>query len=149
MTRAAFCLLFIAVAAKTRWFELEAKSYDFAKYKTEFARSYSAPEEPLRKKIFAEKLAVILAHNRDPTKTWKMGVNQFTDRTEEEYRRVLGVKRGMLYTEPRTTLPVSPAAPAGSPPIRRTVDWRQVIMETQFQWTHLKQLFCRRTWSRP
>ena len=116
------CVLLLALAAAktTRWFELE--KYDFAKYKAEFARSYRAEEEVMRKKIFAEKLAVIKAHNRDPSKTWKMGVNQFTDRTEDEFRKVLGVKRGMLYSEQQQHTVAAPAA--AGPPLRRSVDWR-------------------------
>jgi len=46
----------------------------------------------MREQIFNEKLMKIRKHNADPTKTWKNGVNDLTDRTEVEFRKRLGYK---------------------------------------------------------
>ena len=50
----------------------------------EFGKTYDTTEEyNLRKSIFETKLQNIRLHNEDSTKSWKKGVNQLTDRTEE------------------------------------------------------------------
>jgi cathepsin L len=36
----------------------------------------------------------IIRHNQDKTQTWKMGVNQFTDRTDAELKEYLGARPG-------------------------------------------------------
>jgi len=116
----------LAISAKPKWHEL--KDYSFDKYVQEFGKRYSSPEEAkMRQRIFEAKLNTIKQHNLDSTKTWKKGVNQFTDRTTEEFQSVLGLRKDLLYlskgddvsTKPGpiphhllSTLPVS-------------VDWRQ------------------------
>jgi len=40
------------------------------------------------------RLKMIREHNQDPTKTWKMGVNEFTDRTDQERKAYLGARPG-------------------------------------------------------
>ena len=47
---------------------------------------YSDEEYFYRASIFSETLKQIEAHNADPSNTWTMGVNQFADWTEEEFR---------------------------------------------------------------
>jgi len=39
----------------------------------------------MRLAIFNQNLAKISAHNADSTQTYKMGINQFTDMTQEEF----------------------------------------------------------------
>jgi len=51
----------------------------------------------MRRDLFEQRLADILSHNSNPNESYKKGVNRFTDRTPEEFKRVLGVNRGMLY----------------------------------------------------
>jgi len=84
-------------SSPTRWYQLDS-SYSFDLYKKEFHKKYESPqEETLRREIFTLKLKQILAHNSDSSSTWKMGVNQFTDRTKEEFSKVLGVRKDMLF----------------------------------------------------
>lgn len=72
----------MAVAEKTQWFQLN--NYSFEDYMKEFGKTYDTTEEyNLRKSIFETKLQNIRLHNEDSTKSWKKGVNQLTDRTEE------------------------------------------------------------------
>eukprot|EP01114_Cavostelium_apophysatum_P023907 TRINITY_DN916_c0_g1_i1.p1 TRINITY_DN916_c0_g1~~TRINITY_DN916_c0_g1_i1.p1 ORF type:complete len:371 (-),score=74.53 TRINITY_DN916_c0_g1_i1:38-1150(-) len=87
----------LAVAlAKTKWHQLD--DYTFEKYVKEHRKVYETHEEErMRRNIFNQNLARIKAHNRDTTKTWKEGVNHFTDRTEEEFARVRGLKKGALF----------------------------------------------------
>jgi hypothetical protein len=76
-------LFFLATTmAKTMWSELEG--YTFEKYVKEFGKDYKCPQEfSLRRSIFEKKLQGIRAHNRDPSQSWKKGVNHLSDRTEE------------------------------------------------------------------
>ena len=53
-------LLLVLSEGKTRWFELEAKGYDFEQYKREFPKHYKTPEEEAtRRNIFQKKLEEI------------------------------------------------------------------------------------------
>jgi len=54
----------------------------------DFGRGYEigTPEYALREGVFQERLASILAHNADPAKGWKRGVNKFADMTHEEFK---------------------------------------------------------------
>lgn len=88
-----------AAARTTRWHELEAKAYDHAQYVAEFGKAYaSAEEHAMRKEVFEGRLARIMAHNRDTTKTWKEGVNHLTDRTDGELKAMMGYKKAVGYT---------------------------------------------------
>lgn len=59
-------------------------SEEFEAFKTEHAKFYMTPaEEAYRKSIFLMNLAKIKAHNADKTHTHTLGVNQFTDMTQE------------------------------------------------------------------
>ena len=77
----------LAEAKKTKWHQLNG--YTFDKYVMEFGKSYAPEEYAARKNIFEEKLEKIRAHNNDPTKTWKSGVNHLTDLSENVGRNNL------------------------------------------------------------
>jgi len=97
-------------------------------YKSEFNKKYSSVDEHnYRKSLFHAKLAKVRAHNADPTKTWKEGINKFSDRTPEEFKQMLGLKKGMLYKQVRESknvlqrkgkIDISPYA-------NMTIDWRE------------------------
>jgi hypothetical protein len=56
----------------------------FAKFKTDFKKSYRSTEEEIyRKSVFLNNLAKIEAHNSDKSNTHSLGVNQFADLIEE------------------------------------------------------------------
>jgi len=73
---------------KTQWFQLD--DYTFDDYLQEFSKSYPPQELESRRLIFEDKLQSIRLHNSNPTNTWKKGVNRLTDKTDEEFRRLLG-----------------------------------------------------------
>jgi cathepsin L len=96
----ALLLLITGLEAKTTWDQLD--SYTFSDYVDEFGRTYSSSEEyAFRKQIFETNLEIIKAHNRDSSKTWKQGVNNLSDRTEEEYRRLLGYRKDLAAVLPK------------------------------------------------
>jgi cathepsin L len=80
--------IFVLSFKKTQWSQLD--NYTFEDYLKEFGKSYSPKELEFRRQIFEEKLQAIRLHNSDPTSTWKKGINKFSDRTNEEFRRLLG-----------------------------------------------------------
>ena len=59
----------------------------FATFKVRFNKSYgSLDEAAYRLRVFSERVAKIEAHNADPTQTYTLGVNQFSDLTWEELK---------------------------------------------------------------
>jgi cathepsin L len=131
------CLLLalaaLATAKTTTWKELHA--YTFADYVSEFGRDYAhgSAEHATRAALFHANLRTIRAHNADPEKTWKMGVNAFTDRTPEEVKGRKGLDRASLFEAPERAL--HRAAPREHDPTEThllplEVDWRTMGVVT-------------------
>ena len=60
---------------------------NFDKWKSDFAKLYtSAAQEVFRKTVFLNNLKKINRHNADKTQTYKMGINQFTDLSGDEFK---------------------------------------------------------------
>jgi len=106
-------------APHTKWHQLQG--YTFDKYRKEFSKVYDHHEYLLRKSIFEERLASIMAHNSDPTKTWKQGVNHLTDRTDGEMNVLYGYIPSMNKQSKGTPLAASPINVKDLP---TEVDWR-------------------------
>lgn len=69
-------------------FELE-----FTNYMTKFDKSYVTEDEySFRRSIFNKNLEIINAHNAKGL-SWTLGINEFTDWTDAEYKSMLGLKR--------------------------------------------------------
>jgi len=89
-----FAILSIAVAVK--WHQLHC--YSFEDFKSEHGRNYrNAEEEEMRRGIFETELHRVRKHNADETKTWKEGINKFSDRTLEEKASMRGLDKSMLH----------------------------------------------------
>jgi len=114
-------LLAILCQGRSLWHQLDG--YSFEVYKHEFGKTYTEEEAPLRQAIFETNLQRIKQHNQDPTKTWKEGVNQFTDRSRDEFSAVLGLKKSLLYSQKAEVMNVH--RPAAVNPLPVSVDWRQ------------------------
>ena len=94
----------------------------FQAFQTKYNRDAHAPDAALRRQLFAETLRKVEAHNAEYAagrKRFKMGINQFSDRTKEEYRAVLGFRKAER-TERAGRLPF----PLDSQAPPRSVDWR-------------------------
>lgn len=63
----------------------ETKSDAFEEWKGKYGVSWVPQEEAYRRLIFEKNLAMIEKHNADASQTYKMGVNQFTIYTTEEF----------------------------------------------------------------
>lgn len=79
-------VLYASVAYASSSFLLEP-GYSFDDFVQDFGRSFrhGTVEYERRKKVFDVELKKILAHNMDPSSTWKRGINQFSDMTREEF----------------------------------------------------------------
>lgn len=85
------------------------------------------PNRAQREAIFRRNLAGILAHNAaDPPHTWKQGVNQFTDMSDEEFRARLASPAAITAARAAAAARASAAAPPGpgETELPKSVDWR-------------------------
>jgi len=117
-------LIAVAAAIRPRWNELEG--YTFDRYAKDHFKVYQNDAEyDMRKQIFEDKLAKIKNHNKDSSKSWKEGVNHFTDRTDAEFQQLLGLDKPLLYTQKAsiTEQPFVPKVPLSELPT--DVDWRK------------------------
>jgi len=116
-------LLVVLCEAGTKWHQLDG--YSFENYKKEFGKRYQNEEdESFRRNIFNSKLEKIKLHNQDETKSWKEGVNEFTDRTHEEFKVRNGLRKDILYaSKDFTTKAPKNSIDVNSLPVN--VDWRE------------------------
>lgn len=104
----------------------------FREFKTKYRRFYSSEEEVLRLKNFQDTLQTIAKHNSDPERSWTMGVNQFSDMSDEEFdQKVLMAPQDCSATHRsgiKANLSDVPNLPA-------SMDWREkgVISEVKNQ----------------
>ena len=58
---------------------------DFDVYVAQFKKAYRDDEVDARRAVYRANLELIQKHNARPEHSWRMGVNQFTDMTDEEF----------------------------------------------------------------
>jgi cathepsin L len=81
--------LYLAVPAGASMLgERDLSKYTYEQYLEEFQNSGVYEAAPNRAEVFAKNLAHIRQHNADVTKTWFATVNEFTDWTTEEFRKL-------------------------------------------------------------
>jgi len=120
------CVLLCAIGASAMWGDLEnPQGYEYEQYLVDFGKSYEDPAEyAAHKAVFEVKKAQVLAHNADRTQTWTMGINKFSDMTQSEFSRFLGLNKGMTQTmKSGRPLAELPNVPLSSLP--DSVDWRK------------------------
>lgn len=94
-------LLAVLLASAAVLYNLEAPASpdttQYLAYLTRFGKPIPAAEQlTYRTRIYAQFLKTMAKHNADPTQTWQMGVNQFSDLTKEEF---VSLYLGELNTE--------------------------------------------------
>lgn len=121
------CVAAASVHARTLWHQLD--NYDFEAYQKEFSRSYCpGPECEMRRARFEQVLREIKAHNSDPSKTWKEGVNELTDRTAKEIRtQFKGYDKNMAHTVSGGQLYTAHKEKNALSDIPGDMDWRAVV----------------------
>jgi len=76
-------LFYLPAPARPSDQEFKYFKNEFQSFKTKFNRQYYLMEEKFRFQIFMENLKFINQHNLDSSKTYKMGVTNFADMTEQ------------------------------------------------------------------
>ena len=89
---AALCFVIASASSGPRWHQLSL-DYTHDHYCRDFAKRYSATEKVKREAEFNRRLRSILMHNADTSVSYKRGINQFADWTDDEFRRYNTYKR--------------------------------------------------------
>ena len=101
-------------AATTRWHQI-TDAYTFDAYCTEFSKRFTShADQEERRGLFDARLAVIRAHNADPSHSWKRGVNHLTDRHPRELAQMRGVNKADLFARRAATADLVGTAAAGA-----------------------------------
>lgn len=80
-----FVALVALIAGAVLFQTQESSSSAFEQWKAQYGANWSQDEEHYRRIIFERNLEVIEKHNSDSTQTYKMGINQFSTLTDEEF----------------------------------------------------------------
>ncbi|XP_044745839.1 uncharacterized protein LOC123307543 [Coccinella septempunctata] len=92
-----FCVVLIAVFNLATPAPVKDVDAQWEKYKTDFNKKYDTPaEETRRKQLFVKSLEEVESHNlkyEQGLVTWTKGINQFSDWTPEEFKKIQGVRR--------------------------------------------------------
>lgn len=86
-------LLFaLAVSATNEYY------YSFDEFVNKFNKGYSIelPEYWRRKKIYEKRIEEFKQHNNDVSNTWKKGINEFADWTDEDLKSLRGLKSSLI-----------------------------------------------------
>lgn len=104
----------------------------FEEFKAQHGRRYASPhEEKSRLGVFRQNLALVAEHNAQPDRSWDMGINQFSDMTDEEFSAA-------ILMDPQDCSATSSGsglrAPAAAD-LPARVDWREkgVVSEVKNQ----------------
>ena len=84
----ALVIAFIAAMATLTFFSAQQSNYQsqlFEDWKKAYGVSYNPVEDAYRKIIFLQNVELINKHNADSYQTYKMGINQFTALTDQEF----------------------------------------------------------------
>ena len=107
----------------SRHYELD--NYSFEDFLRESGKSYTdATERQRRFDIFSANLKKIKSHNSNPSSTWKMGVNRFTDLSAEELKSTHGGDKRALHANLKQPVSVMERLKGSELPVSK--DWRDV-----------------------
>lgn len=125
----AFALLVATASARRpKWFELDG--YTFDKYVRDFHKGYvpGTAEHEKRRKIFEKKLTEVRAHNAGKS-SYKKGINDFSDKTHEEFKVRLGSKVHEQYPliQALKEQPHVKAHKSSGNVLPQQVDWRNRV----------------------
>ena len=90
---AVFAVNTISKPATALYTAFTAQDQEFMKYVSEFGKSYGTKEEfEFRSAQFKNNIGAIMMHNSMNGVTYQLGLNEFADYTQEEFKNLLGVK---------------------------------------------------------
>lgn len=86
MNKAILTAGLLALIAGVVYFETQSNTNQaFEEWKNQYGANWSQNEEQYRQIIFERNYAIMQKHNSDSTQTYKMGINQFSSMTDEEF----------------------------------------------------------------
>ena len=111
----------LLVAAATVLYTLEPsinqEKSQYLAYLKKFGKTIPNAEELVyRSRLFAEYVAKMEKHNSDPTQKWQMGINQFSDLTQEEFIST--------YLGEKSTTPIVEFNEPVNKGFTQEIDWR-------------------------
>jgi len=129
MKTAILILLSIVIcssAQNLKWSLENAKLYNFSHFMNEFEKKYDNEQElQFRKNVFETTLKKIHEVNANPKMTWKAGVNEFTDRTDEEFGKQFGYNKALSFKNHKTpNFKVNKQSKRSLADVPNIVDWR-------------------------
>lgn len=104
------------------------QGYTFERYVVDFKKPYGSPSHPAhahRRANFNINLAYVQNLNKDTTRSWRAGVNMFTDMSTEEFKAYNRFKKSSDSVRGVPT--VVHGAPAPTEVMPLTVDWRTAV----------------------
>lgn len=108
----------------------EIQGYTFDRFAAEYNRQYTPSEAAVRRRVFEENKAMVMAHNAG-THSWTMTLNHMADWTHEERQRLNGGRStAMINAKQRLTsikASVHPKVSLADNPIPFSMDWRNRI----------------------
>jgi len=113
--------------AAPKWHELSNTNYGFEDFVHEFGLQTSNETEEywVRKEIFEHNVERIMEHNRNPTKSWKLGVNKFAASTEAEMQKMMGYNKPQGFFNVAQQSNALPSKPVNVSALPDRVDWRE------------------------
>lgn len=109
--------------AHIQWSEESSHFYTFSDYEVQFGKKYADEQEyRFRQYIFESNLEKIIKINNDPTKSWKAGVNDLTDRTKSELKALRGYNQSLANLHRQQT--ASSFTDIDLTNLPTSVDWR-------------------------
>jgi C1A family cysteine protease len=103
--------------------------YSFEQFKADYGKKYRDDgEEQYRRTIFLRNLIKFEEHNANPLNTHKVGVNQFTDLLDEEFRAIY-----LTLQVPKRSYNILAEDLEISTPIVKAVDWTSQITPVKNQ----------------
>lgn len=131
MVHTHFALSALAVLLVKPQGERVANVASFEEYVRTFKRGYdpSSSEYAMRRDLFEQRAEAVRSHNAKPVRRWTAGLNELTDRTDEELRQLRGWRRtkrhGGSAGDVRAHLLEEKAVRAGAP--NETIDWSGLV----------------------
>ncbi|MCL4144816.1 UNVERIFIED_CONTAM: hypothetical protein GTU68_060927 [Idotea baltica] len=86
----------VALIAGAIVFQNTSTSSAFDDWKANYGANWSQDEEQYRKIIFERNVEIIEKHNSDASNTYKMGINQFSAITDEEFANIYLAKMDLI-----------------------------------------------------
>ena len=88
LNKASTFILLTAIAVTLLLLHKEQSSDQFTQWKKSFGVTFPSSEDNYRRHIFISNVLKMEQHNKDPSQTYKMGLNQFSALSDSEFAAI-------------------------------------------------------------